>query len=71
MVFEVVQEFFETISILISKSWIDVKDLKWLIYYTYNIGVTMFNMRQYDWSSKMRLQSCMDVGVPNKISLLI
>ena len=67
---EVVEECFETISKLISGNWNNVKELKKVISYTYNIGVTMFNMRQYDWSSKMRLQSCMDVGVPNKISLV-
>jgi separase len=45
---EAVQECFETISTLISGSWIEVKELKWLISYMYNIGVAMFNMKQYD-----------------------
>jgi len=44
-------ECFETISTLISGSWIEVKELKQLISYSYNIGVAMFNMKQYDWVS--------------------
>jgi hypothetical protein len=46
--FCMIQECFETISTLISGSWIEVKELKWLISYMYNIGVAMFNMKQYD-----------------------
>lgn len=40
----------EAVDTLISGSWIEVKELKWLISYMYNIGVAMFNMKQYDWA---------------------
>jgi len=44
-----IQECLEAVDTLISGSWIEVKELKWLISYMYNIGVAMFNMKQYDW----------------------
>lgn len=47
---EAVQECLEAVDTLISGSWIEVKELKWLISYIYNIGVAMFNMKQYDWA---------------------